>query len=847
MQTIRQLHEIFSPETYKLELTLNRQSRTFSGAVNISGQLQKDGHQILLHAKDLEITNVTIGGQTATATLETKTDELTLSSQQPLEAGEHNLRLEFSGKITDSMNGLYPCYFKLDGKDEELLATQFESHHAREVFPCIDEPAAKATFDLTLNTEPDVTVVSNAPVKTQLRTSESRLATTFETTPVMSTYLLAWVVGKLKYAEAKTKDDVLVRIYATPDKSNQAEFALNTAIKTIEFFNDYFGTAYPLAKCDLIALPDFSSGAMENWGCITFRESCLLVEPSTSTKRRQYVANIIAHELAHQWFGNLVTMQWWDDLWLNESFATWASFLACDNLFPSWQMWTQFFTDETMRAYQRDGLASVQSVRQVVNDPNEIRTLFDPAIVYAKGAGLLNMLHSYIGAEAYRKGLETYLSRHQYGNTVTGDLWQTLSAASGKDVSSFMQPWLTQSGHPVVRATIDESQATIEQQRFYINPNSATPNDATVWPVPLLTGGLLAIESTNNKKISAPYSIGQTPLLLNRGRSGFYLSNYDAGHLAKLAAEIKLQKLPIIDRLGLLNDSLSLVRAGHQTTVQMVKLLEAYSKETSQPVWLALSGQIEAVKMLIENSPDLKPIWRQFVANFAKANFKRLGWKAAENESYQDTLLRPNIISLMSYGEDPELIKHAKTMFNAIQKPSDLPGDIRAIIFATVTKHGGDAEFAKLLDWYKNTTSAEERIDLTAGLCNVSQPGLIKQALDLLTTESVKPQDIFFWFIRLMNNRHSRPATWQWLQDNWQWITDAFESDMHYTDFPRYSAAAFSTQEDLAQYRQFFEPLLNIVALERTIRQGLEEIESRALWRERDLDNVASYLKRTVL
>jgi aminopeptidase N len=832
---------MFSPKTYRLELTLDRLGRAFSGVVNINGQLAEESSQILLHAKDLEIFNATVDGQPATTSFEAKTDELTLQSQQAFKAGDHDIKIEFSSKITDSMNGLYPCYFKLDGKDEELLATQFESHHAREVFPCIDEPAAKATFNLTLITEVDIAVVSNTPIKTQLASDNKKLTTAFETTPIMSTYLLAWVVGKLKYAEAKTKNDVLVRIYATPDKAAQTEFALDAAIKTIEFFNDYFGTAYPLPKCDLIALPDFSSGAMENWGCITFRESCLLVDNTTPTKRKQVVANIIAHELAHQWFGNLVTMQWWNDLWLNESFATWASFLACDHLFPDWQMWTQFFTDETMRAYQRDSLASVQRVQQTVSNPDEIRTLFDPAIVYAKGASLLNMLHSYIGAGAFRKGLEAYLNQHKYGNTVTNDLWQALSEASGKDVGGFMQPWLTQPGHPVVKITISSDKIGLEQQRFYINPNAATANDTSVWPLPLLASDALSIEALSDRKASASHTSSQTPLMLNRGRSGFYINNYDAEHLARLADDIKLQKLSVIDRLGLLNDSLSLSGSGHQPTTQMLDLLEAYRQESSQPVWLAISEHIEAIKMLIEGEPNLKPLWHQFVADFARPTYKRLGWEILENESYQDTLLRPNIISLMSYGEDPEIIKYARNIFDQAKKPSDMPGDTRAIISATVVKHGGAAEFSKLLGWYK-TASAAERIDLTAGLCNSSQPELIKQALDLITTDTVKPQDIFYWFIRLMGNHHSRPATWQWMQDNWQWITDTFGSDMHYTDFTRYSAAAFSTQEDLAKYRQFFEPLLEVTALERTIRQGLEEVEGRALWRERDLSSISEYL-----
>jgi puromycin-sensitive aminopeptidase len=354
--------------------------------------------------------------------------------------GEYHVVLEFSGKITDPMNGLYPCYFTHEGKKKFVLATQFESHHAREVFPCIDEPEAKATFDLALNTPLEGDVIANTPARTVLK-EKSQQTTIFETTPVMSTYLLAFAYGDIGFKEAKSKNGTIVRGYATPDNVQFVDFALDTAVKVLDFYEDYFALAFPLPKIDMIALPDFAAGAMENWGLITYREQCMLVDPvNTSIHTKQYVAMVVAHELAHQWFGNLVTMQWWTDLWLNEGFASWIEYLAIDKLFPEWHMWTQFIADEQQPALKLDALDNTHAIEVPINHPDEIRTIFD-AISYNKGASVIHMLHGYLGAEDFRDGLRHYLKKHAYKNTVTQDLWAALEEISGKPVKEFMHAW----------------------------------------------------------------------------------------------------------------------------------------------------------------------------------------------------------------------------------------------------------------------------------------------------------------------------------------------------------------------------------------------------------------------
>ena len=560
----------FQPTHYVLDINLEREKRTFDGTVTITGAVAAD--TIKLHAHKLVIASAQIDGQPAAFT-QNEQDELAIT-RDGLAAGEHTVVVAFSGEITNPMHGLYPCYFKLDGKNEELLATQFESHHAREVFPCVDEPEAKATFDLTLRTESGVTALSNTPIKDQAE-QDGKLTTRFQTTPTMSTYLLAWVVGKLDYHEGKTKDGVIVRAYATPDKKEQLAYAVDAAVKCLEFYNDYFNIPYPLEKCDLIALPDFSSGAMENWGCITFRETGLLVDEHTSTRVKQYVVMVIAHELAHQWFGNLVTMKWWNDLWLNESFANWIEFLATDHIHPEWDMWTQYFDDETTYAFERDSLSHVQKIQQEVSTPEEIQTLFDPAIVYAKGGSLLNMLHAWLGADAFKEGLRIYLNRHKYTNTEANDLWRALGEASGRDVVGFMTPWIAQAGVPFVSVAETQNGTELTQKRFFSNPKEAKAYTAqTTWPIPLLSGGQLTKDLLDEQTATVPNTTTTRPLLINQGRTGYYLSNYTAEHTARLADQVTAGDMAVIDRLGLLSDSLSVSEAGLQSYLESLTLLD---------------------------------------------------------------------------------------------------------------------------------------------------------------------------------------------------------------------------------------------------------------------------------
>ncbi len=842
-KSVRRLAEQFMPEHYDLHLNITKRTeRMFSGQVTITGKLARTAAHISLHAKTLTIAKATINGIDAKPT-ESDDDELKLTTGSDIVAGNHTLRLDFAGEITDPMHGLYPCYFTHDGKAKELLMTQLESHSAREVFPCVDEPAAKATFALTVSSEQNITVLSNTPVASDTL-KDSALVTTFERTPKMSTYLLAFVAGELGFKEATNKHGVKIRVYATPAHVHELGFALDHAVKVLDYYDEYFGTPYPLPKCDLVACPDFAAGAMENWGLITFREAALLVdEDDTPADTRQHVAQVIGHELAHQWFGNLVTMEWWDHLWLNESFANWMEHYSTAHFYPEWHIWEQYSATDQQAAFSRDGLASVQAVQQHVNHPDEIATLFDPAIVYAKGGSLIRMLHEYLGAGTFCAGLRIYMKRHAYANTTTADLWKALAEASGKDIEHFMSDWVSKPGHPVVDYIIKDGHASLAQRRFFSNPLQADNKDSTIWPIPLLANtlpdtDLLTVESGQFVVTPAPY------YLLNEGGTGFYHTRYDTTNLAAIAGAVSAGTLETFDRQRLLMDNLALNRAGIAPTLDTLHLLAHYSKEADYSVWQAVSNVVGTIRLLINDDPAHKPDLQRFIAKLSRAQFKRLGWKKHDGESHFDTLLRPSVIANLVFAEDPNVTTKCLAMFDTAKKPEDISSDIRSIVYSAAVRTQGRPAVDKLLAWYKTTPSADERINICAGVSAIRDEAVAREVLALFTTKTIKLQDVFYWFVYFIRNRYSRQATWEWMQQNWPWIEKNFGGDYDYGLFPKISAGAFSTREDLVQYREFFEPKLDTPSLARIITQGFEDIEIRVLWRERDLAAVVEFLKK---
>ena len=829
MTTVRRLIEYFTPNHYSLSLTIDRKARTFLGTVTIEGtQLQQDFY---VHAKDLTITECVVNGVTTDYTLE-ENDELHIKPTA-LTHGSSTVVLGFSGIITDQMHGMYPCYFNHDGIKKELLATQFESHHAREVFPCIDEPEAKATFDVALTTEQGVTVLGNMPVAAQVN-QDNLQVTTFDTTPRMSTYLLAWVIGEMHSKTATTKSGVEVNIWATPAQPpSSLDFALDIATRTIDFFDEYFGVPYPLPKADHVALPDFSSGAMENWGLITYREVALLADPATtSISSKRYIASVVAHELSHQWFGNLVTMKWWNNLWLNESFANLMEYIAVDALHPEWDIWLEYSSHETIMALRRDAIDGVQAVQTEVNHPDEISTLFDGAIVYAKGGRLLRMLQHYIGHDAFRDGLRTYFKKYAYQNTEGDDLWAELSNASGKDITQFMNAWISQPGYPVVH--IEET--GIRQEQFFVGKHEPS---TSLWPIPLEA-------STDTEQALFETKLSPIQLLpgdrLNVGDTAHFITHYPTDHLHAIIHSLQAGELTPLDRLQLLHEQTMLARGSVISSAQLIPLLGSYKNETAESVWDIISLTIGELKKFVESNTDTESQLRELSRGIAENEYQRLGWNQKDNEPETDSRMRATILGLTLYGEDRDAISAAHDLYSG--GIASLNPELRSLLISNEVRHFETPELVdSLINEYQTTASSDLQMDICSGLTSTKNPATVEKLLLIMKDSSiVRSQDAFRWFVYLIRNRESREASWQWLQESWDWIEKTYGGDKSFDDFPRYAAAGLATKTQLEEYKTFFAPMMDIPALTRVIQLGISEIEARVAIIEKDAASVKNAL-----
>jgi len=838
MKSVKRLYKDFNPSKYDLTLNLDKDKLSFEGSVIISGKkVGRPSKRFTFHQKDLKVTSakVTKLGKDKKdviidrINLHNRFDEVRLHSSELIYPGDYLIEINFKGKISSQLNGIYPSRFKDGDKEDLIIATQFESHHAREAFVCIDEPEAKAEFKLKLVTDDFPAIISNTPVESK-EFIDDKVHTQFEITPKMSTYLLAFVVGNMSYLETKTKKGILIRTYAVEKLIKNTEFALDVAAKILDYYEDYFDIPYPLAKCDFIALPDFSSGAMENWGCITFRDQALLVDEHSSKGVKQYVTSVIAHELTHQWFGNLVTMKWWTDLWLNESFASWMSYLGVDHLFPEWQVWTQFINDEQTPALKLDGLNNTHAIEVPIHHPDEIRTIFD-LISYEKGASVILMLENYLGHEQFKKGIQKYLKDHAYKNTLTIDLWKSISQATGVDVKAIMDKWLKQPGYPIVKADLKDEEVTLTQSRFkYLVDES----DHSLWPIPLK-------RHTNDKFIFEDKNLNyhyREGTILNRSLSGFYRTIYNEEFMDHILKDF--DNLSELERLGILRDAFAGAQAGFYSTVDVLKLLVSFENEHSLVVWEIIGGIISSIRHVLADN-ELREEIKPYLKEITKKQLNRLTWDEKIDDTYFDKLLRPLILSLASVGEDQEVIKKINEAFkNRVKKP--ITGDYRGFIYATVARNGSEKEFKEFIKMHEATDSPEEKLQLSSAITNFKQPSIHKEILKYIKSDKVRIQDNVYWISGMFSNKYSFDLTWGWLKENWQWLLDTQGKDLSFSRMPNVVASGVADKKFLKEFEEFFKHRSG-TALSRPIKQAIETITWQSNWRVRDLEKVRKYFK----
>lgn len=836
-------YEKFQPVHYDIYLDIDRAAKHFKGITTIKGNAVDT--KIALHQKFLNVASVQADGQDVPFSFSDRQEAIQLELPH---SGDVELKVVYDAKLTDTMMGIYPSYYTVAGQKKQLIGTQFETTAARQAFPGIDEPEAKATFSLAIkyDEQPGETIIANMP-----EDHVENGVHYFQETVKMSTYLVAFAFGELQSKFAKTKSGVEIGVFSTKaHQPKELDFSLDIAKRAIEFYEDFYQTPYPLPQSYQLALPDFSAGAMENWGLVTYREAYMLLDPdNTMLNQKRLIATVITHELAHQWFGDLVTMKWWDDLWLNESFANMMEYVAVDALEPEWNVWEMFQTSEVPMALQRDATDGVQSVHVAVDDPAEIDTLFDGAIVYAKGARMLVMVRALLGDDAMRKGLKNYFAAHQYGNATGADLWQALGEASGMNVGQIMESWLEHPGYPVVEVKVEDGKLMLSQQQFFIGDGE---EKGRLWQIPLNANynqapAIFSEQSLVLGDYAQLRKQNGRPFRINVGDNSHVIVKYDATLLNDILDH--LDELGAIDQLQLLQD-LRLLAEGRQISyAQIVPLLSRFKDSRSGIVNEMLYHVANSLKNFVQPAAKTERQLQQLFDQLSVKQVQRLGWLSQKGESNDDQLTRPIVLSAALYAQNSDAIKQAQALFDQYQDHlADLPADVRGLVLANEVKNYGNQElFDTLLADYQKTADAGFKQDICAALTKTQDDQLIAQLIDRFEdADTIKPQDLRAWFRGVLANDHGQQAAWDWIQQEWSWLEKTVGGDMEFPTYITVISRIFKTSQRLAEFKRFFTPKENDPMLKREIQMDEKVIASRVELIESEQAAVNAAIAKTV-
>ena len=864
------------PTHYEIELQPDLKKFTFAGSETISLQIHQRTSQIVLHAVELEIHKAQFIALPESVPLDATRvswdrdkETVKLSFGRPLEKGPAELYLEFTGELNDKLHGFYRTAYQAGGQKRWGAATQFEATDARRCFPCWDEPARKATFRIALTVPERLVALSNMPVRQWSRAKPGWKRVEYERTPRMPTYLVAFVIAELECLEATDSDGIPIRVWTRPGKKEQGRFALEQACHTLPYFAEWFGIPYAFPKMDMVSLPDFASGAMENWGLVTYRETALLVDPENSSQSaRQRVAHVVDHELAHQWFGNYTTMEWWTDLWLNEGFASYMGPKATDHLFPEWDIWTQYVGDDFegfLAAVHEDGLKNTHPVEVPVKNPHEIREVFD-SISYSKGSLVNRMLAHYLGEENFRKGLNLYLSRHAYGNATTMELWQALEEASGKPVSKMMAGYTRQPGYPVLRIKSQlkngNLQLDVEQTRFLLDGSRDPKQPLWQIPIGLLRAGADApryeFMKTRRQRLSVPLSDGAW-LKLNPGQTGIYRVAYSEDLWQRLIPAIESKALPATDRLGLLDDAFALAQAGYWKTSSALQVLEAFRSETDFSVWRLISAilseravtQGQPLKVFGPSSLDsllaresFYPAFLEMGRDLFQPLAARMGWEKRPGDGHLEVLLRALALrNLGGYG-DPDIQAEAKDRFARFVRSGELDPDLRQAVYSLVAESGGEREWRQLRKIYRSTDLQEEKSRVLRASGSFRDRDALQQLLDFSLSEEVRSQDTWIAMTGAATHPLGRALAWKFLKKHWKTFVSRYGGGglnllIRVVAIPR----GFTTRAELGDAQEFFRRH-QAPGTERAVKKALELARANVRWLERDRTDLTKYFGR---
>ncbi len=772
------------PQTYRMEIEPNIASATFSGTVAIDAVVLEPVTAVVLNAAELAISDVEIVGADGSSvgcsvTFDDDLEQVVFRPPSELRPGPCTISCRFTGTLNDKLRGFYrSTYAGPDGETQTIATTQFESVDARRCFPCFDEPDRKAVFDIALIVDPDVDAISNSPIVGVDEVGDKRRIR-FSPTMKMSTYLVAFVVGKLETTDTVDVDGVPLRVACTPGKRHLGEFALEVGAFALRFFTNYFNVPYPGEKVDLVAIPDFAAGAMENLGCITFRDTALLVDTSSAARAElERVADVIAHELAHMWFGDLVTMGWWEGIWLNEAFATFMEMLCVDAFRPSWDRWVGFAPSREA-ALAVDGVHSTRPIEYPVGPPKEAEGMFD-LLTYEKGCGVLRMLEQHIGADVFRDGVRTYLKAHAYGNTVTNDLWNALEDASGAPVRDVMNTFILQGGHPLVSLHGD----ALSQQPFSFGPPppGVESSIGDVWNVPIAVRALPAAGGAG-----APVRhlvLGPEPTrideahqglaVLNAGGWGVFRVGYENEH--RLALAEHLPELTPLERANLLSDTWATTLAGLNGLREFIVLASRLGLEPDPAPWASVGSALVLANRIA--LPEDEAAVHEAAAALLGPTYRNLGFDAASEEGDRTPSLRSLAINLMgTVGADAGVRNEAARRFDASPigggSGPAIPADIESATLAVVAQLVRPGDYDALLERYRSASTPQEEMRSLGALASFPDVDLCLRTFDLALTE-VRTQNGFSVIAALLANRVGNQAVWTRITETWDIILERF-------------------------------------------------------------------------
>jgi puromycin-sensitive aminopeptidase len=757
--------------SYDAALSLDLEAKAFSGTMRVALALERPSDEIVLHAAALEVSYArahAAGGEIAPVEIRAApaSETILLRFGAPLPAGALSLDLRWSGKMTEGLRGLYPA-------GAGIAATQFEAADARRVFPCLDEPGFKATWRLAVEAPKGVAILSNgAPEREEDLGARRRVH--FATTPPLPTYLVALVVGGLDAHPPVTVRRIPVRTFAQPEKLPLTGFGQDVAVEVLPRLEDYFGVPYAFGKLDQVGLPEFEAGAMENAGLVTYREVALLLDPATaSLAQKKRVAEVVTHELAHQWFGNWVTMTWWDDLWLNEAFATWMAFKIVDAWNPGWRVWLEFDQGKAA-AMHLDALRSTHPIRADIHNVAEAGEAFD-LITYEKGGAVLRMIEGYLGEAPFREGIRLYMRRHARGNAVADDLWAALGEASREPVLELANAWIRQPGFPVVHVARVGRVLRLEQRRFFSDPAQAKEGDATLWPVPLVVrygDGDAVTEQRfllRERSAEVPLAGEGDPsfVFANGGATGFYRVAYDAVGLAALVRNVP--RLATSERIALLSDEWALVRAGERDVGAFLDLCVGFAGEEEYAVLDELVGRLAAIEHRLVAEAD-RPALQRFVAGLFGPQLAATSWDAAPGEPDAVRLRRSAAVRALGLvAREPAALAEATGRLDRW-----LAGERRALepnlhdVAVTVTARAGDAaRFEAFRALFAKETDPAFRRRYLLALASFEAPALAARGVELALSDEVPLQDSASFVGALLANRATREPGWARVRDGW--------------------------------------------------------------------------------